>query len=159
MDTALVTATAALGGSVVGGLASGTATWLSQRTQLKADNRARQISYREELFRDFIIAATKAYDQAVMTDKPDIQDFIPMFGMINRMQVICAPRTIASAQKVVRATLETFFQPNKTFAEILAMMQREGTVPSPFSEFAEVAREELLLFASGRAGSGPAAAS
>jgi hypothetical protein len=142
MDGAFLSALAALGGSVVGGLASGTATWLSQRSQLQAGTRARQISHREDLFRDFIVAATKAYGLAMMTDKPELQDFVSIFGMIARMEVICSQRTIGSARRVARETLETYFQPNKTFEDLLTMM-RDGVGLRPFSDFAEAAREEL----------------
>ncbi|HEX4159059.1 MAG TPA: hypothetical protein VHY79_11320 [Rhizomicrobium sp.] len=148
MNGAYVSAFAALGGSVVGGLVSGAATWMSQRSQLQAGTRARQLAYREELFRDFIVAATRAYSQAMLSDKPELHDIVPMYGMINRMQVICSPRTVASALHVARTTLETYLQPNKTFEEILAMM-RAGNGPSPLSEFAEAAREELRRFDSG----------
>jgi precorrin-2 methylase len=78
----------------------------------------------------------------MLSNKPELHDFVPLYGMISRMQVICSPRTIAAAQHVARTTLETYLQPNKTFEEILVMM-RAGTDPSPLSEFAEAAREEL----------------
>lgn len=44
MDVAYVSAFAALRGSVVGGLISGIATWLAQRSQILAVHRAHQIS-------------------------------------------------------------------------------------------------------------------
>jgi hypothetical protein len=47
----------------------------------------------------------------------------------------------------VQETLETYFQPNKTFQDIRTMM-KEGIGIDPLSEFAEAAREELRTFAS-----------
>ncbi len=147
MDVAYVSAFAALGGSVVGGLISGIATWLAQRSQVLAGHRAHQISHREDLFRDFIFAASKAYGQAMMSNQPDLQDIVSMYGAINRMQVLCFPRTIACAQRVARATGETYLRPNKTFRDILEMMEK-GTGVNPLTEFAEAAREELRSLAS-----------
>ena len=142
MDVAYVSAFAALGGSVVGGLISGVATWLAQRSQILAGHRAHQISHREELFRDFILAASKAHGQAMMSNQPDVQALVSMYGAINRMEVLCAPRTVECAQRATRATLEAYFQPNKALPEILTMME-SGAWTNPLSEFAEAARKEL----------------
>jgi hypothetical protein len=115
MDVAYVSAFAALTGSVVGGLMSGIATWLAQRSQVQAGYRAHQISLREDLFRAFIAAASKAYGQALMSNRPELQELVGMYSLVNTMQVLYFPRTIACAEQVVNATIETYFQPNKTF--------------------------------------------
>jgi hypothetical protein len=146
MNVAYVSAFAALGGSVVGGLISGIATWLAQRSQIQAGHRAHQISHREDLFRDFIVAASKAYGQALMSNQPELQDLVGLYSLVNRMQVLCFPRTIACAQQVTNATVETYFQPNKTFDDIRAMI-KTGTEINLLSEFAEAAREELRTLA------------
>jgi hypothetical protein len=146
MNVAYVSAFAALGGSVVGGLISGIATWLAQRSQIQAGHRAHQISHREDLFRDFIVAASKAYGQALMSNQPELQDLVGLYGLVNRMQVLCFPRTIACAQQVMNATVETYFQPNKTFDDIRAMIKTRTEIDL-LSEFAEAAREELRTLA------------
>jgi hypothetical protein len=147
MDVAYVSALSALGGSVVGGLISGTATWLAQRSQILAGRRSYQISHREELFRDFITAASSAISKAMMSSQPELQDLVAMYGAINRMRVLCLPRTVACAERVVEATLETYFEPNKSFHDILEMMKK-GIGDNPLSDFAESAREELRTLAS-----------
>ena len=147
MDLAYVSALAALGGSVVGGLISGIATWLAQRSQIQAGHRTYQISHRQDLFRDFLVAATKAYGQEMMSNEPNLQDLVGMWGMIHRMEVVCVPRTIACARGVVQETIDTYFQPNKTFQDLRTTM-KEGIGISPLSEFAGAAREELRTFAS-----------
>jgi hypothetical protein len=142
MDVAYISAFAALTGSIVGGLMSGIATWLAQRSQVQAGYRAHQISLREDLFQDFIVAASKAYGQALMSNRPELQDLVGMYSLVNRMQVLCFPRTIACAEQIMNATVETYFQPNKTFDDIRAMI-KTGTGINPLSEFAEAARDEL----------------
>jgi hypothetical protein len=107
MDLAYVSALAALGGSVVGGLISGIATWLAQRSQIQAGHRTYQISHRQDLFRDFLVAATKAYGQEMMSNEPNLQDLAGMWGMIHRTEVLCVPRTSECARRVVQETIET----------------------------------------------------
>jgi len=147
MDIAYISAFAALTGSIVGGLMSGIATWLAQRSQVQAGYRAHQISLREDLFRDFVVAASKAYSQALMSDRPELQDLVGMYSLVNTMQVLCFPRTIACAEQVMNATVETYFQPNKTFDDIRAMI-KTGSGINPLSEFAEAARDELRTLGS-----------
>jgi hypothetical protein len=67
MDVAYISALAALAGSVVGGLTSGLTAWLSQRVQATAGQLAREMWRRDDLYKDFIIAASKTYGDAVLT--------------------------------------------------------------------------------------------
>jgi len=146
MDVAYVSAFAALGGSVVGGLISGIATWVAQRSQIQAGQRAQQISYRQELFRDFIVAASKLYANAMMNNEPDLEGLIGVFSLINRMRVLCLPGTTVCAQRVVDLTLDTYSQPNMTFDDIRARIKERAGI-NPLAEFAEAAREELRTLA------------
>jgi len=68
MDVASISALSALAGSVVGGLTSGFTTWLSQRAQARAGQLAHDKSQREDLYKDFIIAASKAYGDVMELD-------------------------------------------------------------------------------------------
>jgi hypothetical protein len=56
VDVAYLSALSALAGSVVGGLTSGITTWLSQRAQATAGQLAREMSRRDDLYKDFIVA-------------------------------------------------------------------------------------------------------
>lgn len=142
MDVAYISAFSALGGSVVGGLISGAATWLSQRSQVQAALRAHRITHREDLFRDFIAVASRAYGQAVMSNQPDLPHIVDMYGLIARMEVVCLPQTIAAAKEVARVALETFFQPNKSFSDILEIVKTDDGV-TLLSVFSAAARAEL----------------
>jgi len=142
MDIAYVSAFAALAGSVVGGLISGVATWLAQRSQILAGYRAHQISHREELFRDFILTASKVHGQAIMRNQPDLENLVSMYGALNRMEVLCSALTVECAQRAARVTLESCFQPKKALPEIIEMM-KSGAWINPLREFAAAARKEL----------------
>ena len=142
MDVAYVSALSALGGSVIGGLISGLTTWLAQRFQAQAGHRAHQISHREDLFRDFIVAASKAYDQAIMSHEPELEDLVAMSTSINRMEVLCSPRTVAAARHVANMVADAYARPNATIRDIPAMMKTDSVV-NPLSGFNEAAREEL----------------
>ncbi len=63
MNAAYLSALSALAGSVIGGMISGVTTWLSQRSQARAAELTREMSRRDELYADFIVAASKAYGE------------------------------------------------------------------------------------------------
>jgi hypothetical protein len=129
------------------GLTSGFTTWLSQRAQAKAGQLAHDLSRAEDLFTDFIVAASKAYGEALMTNEPQIQELIGLYAMISRMRVRCLPRTVACAEKIMLATTDAYAAPNKTTPELQQLM-KSGTGIDPLKDFAEAARAELRMFSS-----------
>ena len=147
MDIAYISALAALAGSVVGDFTSGFTTWLSQRAQVRAGQLAHEMSRRDDLYKDFIVAASKAYGDALLSNEPQIQEIIAVYAIISRMRLMSSPRTVACAEKVMDTTMTTYFGPNKTIRE-LHDLTKSGVGIDPLKEFSEAAREELGAFSS-----------
>jgi hypothetical protein len=145
MDVAYVSAMAALVGSVVGGLTSTGTTWLSQRAQARAGQMAHEMELREDLYRDFIIAASKAYGDALLNSEPQIAELVSLHAMISRMRIVSLPRTIACADKIMLTIIDTYFSPNQSVRELRDLI-KVGTGIDPLRDFSEVAREEMRLF-------------
>ena len=117
-DAAYLSALSALAGSLVGGLTSGITTWLSVRDQARSGRLAHELSRRDELYKDFIVAASKIYGDAMLTNEPQMQDLVALYSMISRMRVLSSARTVACARRVVETTVDTYFAPNKTIREL-----------------------------------------
>jgi len=145
MDVAYLSALSALAGSVVGGLTSGVTTWLSQRSQARAALLAREMSRRDDLYKDFILAASKAYGDALVSSEPQIQELIALYAMVSRMRVQSSPQTISSAEKVMLLTIDTAVAPNKSIQERYDMI-KSGAQMDPLKEFSQHARDELRAF-------------
>jgi hypothetical protein len=148
MDVAYLSALSAIGGSLVGGLTSGFTTWLSQRSQARAGQLAREMSRRDDLYKDFVAAASKAYGNALVSNEPQVQELVALYAMISRMRVMSLPRTIACAEKVMRVTIDTYFAPNKTIHELHDELTKSATAIDPLKDFSEAARDELRAFTS-----------
>ena len=152
MNVAYVSALSALAGSVVGGLTAGITTWLGLRAQARTGQLAREMSRRDDLYKDFIVAASKAWGEAILSNEPQMQELVALYFMISRMRVVSLPRTLACAEKVVDATIDTYFAPNKTIRELHEMVKRGGSEKAagidPLKEFSELARAELQAFTS-----------
>jgi hypothetical protein len=61
MDAAIITALAAVSGSIVGGLASFATTYFTQHNQAHRDFLSRDVAHREELYSQFIKEAANLY--------------------------------------------------------------------------------------------------
>ena len=141
MNAAYLSALSALAGSVIGGLISGVATWLSQRSQARAGEFTRKLSRRDDLYTDFIVAASKAYGEALVSNEPQIQELVALYGMISRMRVMSSPRIVASAEKITSTTIDTYFAPNRTIRDLHEVI-KSGKEMDPLKDFTEAVREE-----------------
>ena len=146
MDTAYVSAISALAGSVIGGLTSGFTTWLSQRSQARAGMVAHDLARREDLIRDFIVAASKAYGDAIINSEPKMPEIVDLYAMVSRMRALGMGKTTACADIVMRSIVDTYYRPNRTVAD-LRELTRSGQGFDPLKDFSEAARQELHAFA------------
>jgi hypothetical protein len=145
MNVAYISALSALAGSVIGGLTSGITAWLSQRAQVRAGLVARAISRREDLYKDFIVAASKAYGEAVVSSEPRIEEIIFLYAMISRMRALSSRQIVVCAEKVMVTTIGAYFEPNKTIPELHDLM-KSGADVDPLKDFAEAVRAEMREF-------------
>jgi hypothetical protein len=146
MDAAYISGISALAGSVIGGLTSGFTTWLSQRSQARAGMIAHDLARREDLIRDFIIAASKTYGDAIVNSEAKMPELVDLYAMVSRMRVLGMSKTTACADTVMRSIVETYYAPNRTVAD-LRELTRSGQGIDPLKDFSEAARQELHAFA------------
>jgi hypothetical protein len=124
MDIAYISALSALGGSVIGGFMSGVTTWLSQHSQARAERLAHDFSLRGDLYRDCIVAASRAYGEAMVSSEPQIHELIALYAKISLMRVISSPQTIACAHNIMVVTIATYSTPNKSVPELHELLKR-----------------------------------
>jgi hypothetical protein len=85
MDSATLSALAALAGATIGGVTSFGTSWLSQQTQAKVQARAHKLSQREELYKHFIEKASQAYADSLGRQAANVGEmvrFIPIKQMV-----------------------------------------------------------------------------
>jgi hypothetical protein len=147
MNAAYVTAIAALAGSVIGGLTTFAAAWVTQRQQANVQWLLQEKTRRQELYRQFIEDASKLYVDALMHDQVAIPSIVSLFALMNQMKVVSTSRVAQGAYKITRMIVDTYFLPNKTLPELRAMMASDEL--DPLSDFSEACREELDTLTSG----------
>ena len=141
MEAGYLSAVAALAGSAVGGLTSFCASWLGQSSQLKTQMLLQDKSRREEVYRDYVCEASKSYIDALTSDKPDLSKLFTLYALICRMRILSSSKVINEAEKVARLIVESYPQPNRTFSDVRAMIQKHTL--DPLRDFSEACREEL----------------
>jgi hypothetical protein len=142
MDLAYVSALSALAGSVIGSVTSTSMTWLTQRAQARSGQLAHEFTRREELYRDFIVAASKTYGDALVSSEPKLPELIALYSLISRMRVLSRPRTVASADKVMLTIIDAYFTPNRSLRELRDLI-KGGAGIDPLKDFSEAVREEV----------------
>lgn len=146
MDAAYLSAISALAGSAIGGMTTGLVTWLSQREQARAGHVAHRFSRREDLIRDFIVAASKTYGDALVSNEPKMPDLVALYAMVSRMRALSMAGSVVAADKLMRAIVATYFEPNRKMRDLPEVLKSDSGL-DPLREFSEVAREELGAFA------------
>ena len=141
MEPAYFSAFAALAGSLIGGLTSLTASWLTQHVQFRAQQRASDLSRRQEIYKAFIEEASRWYADAFAHDTADVANLVNLYALASQMRVLSSPRIIESADHVIRVIIETYLAPNKTFHDVRDILDNEAM--NPLREFSNACREEL----------------
>jgi hypothetical protein len=143
MDTAYLSAISALAGSAIGGMTSLVASWLTQRVQFNAQQRAKDLSKREELYRNFIDEASRWYIDAFTHDEPELSNLVNLYALINKMRIVSSPGVVECADRVALVIIETYLAPNKSFPDVKELANANAV--NPLREFSNACREELRL--------------
>jgi hypothetical protein len=147
VDASIISAVSALMGAAVGGLTSGIANWLNHRSQVRAQWLLHEKSRRQILYRDFIEEASKCYIDALQHDEADIPGLVGLYAKMSRMRVQSSRQVVHRAEEVARKILDTYLEPDRTFAE-LREMAMNGTIDMlhDFSDACHDEFEDMRLF-------------
>jgi hypothetical protein len=130
-----------LAGAITGGLTSVLASWLTQHAQASAQWRAQDKLRRQELYKEFIEAASKCYINALQYDKADIPALVELYVRAGRMRILSSPKVVEDAEFVARRIIDTYLEPNKNFLE-LPEMANSGSIDL-LRDFSETCRAEF----------------
>ena len=142
MDSTIVSALAAVLGSLVGGSATVATAWITQRTQSKRELIRAEISKREALYGEFIGECSRLFmDSLVRTlDKPEAM--LPLYALLNRVRVSASNAVLAEAERLLIRITEQYFSPNLSVQEMRALVHAEPDT-DPLKPFGEACRAEL----------------
>ena len=143
MDPVIVSAMAAVLGSLVGGAATFATAWVTQRTLSKRELIAGEIRTRETLYGEFISACSKlVVDSFERTlDKPET--LLPAYELLNRIRLCASDAVLIQGEQVLQRITEQYFSPNLSVDEIRALVRSGKADADPLRSFGEACRLEI----------------
>lgn len=139
-NSVMITALAAIAGSLVGALGSAVATWITARHQDRRDLLGRQIARREALYSDFIGESARLLLDAMQHNASDVQKMLPVYALVSRIRLSSSEPVLQKAEQIIKTIVSTYPQPNLT-AEQIESQAVNGQ--DPLRQFSEICRTEL----------------
>jgi hypothetical protein len=137
VDPALVSATSALMGALIGGGASLAAAIYTQRYQDRHQRVARETTKRETVYADFIMHGSKLLLNAYVNDGFTLNgDEQHLIGLANRMRLFAPPNVTNEAEAVISGIIEIALQPSVDLRKLTAAEltnDRDRDLLLPFS--------------------------
>jgi len=142
MDPAILSATAGLIGSLVGGVSTFAASWLTQRGQLRMQTLVQQAVKREALYAEFIGEASKRVAEAWSHQAESAEAIAGLYAAVERMRLTSSTEVIDAAEEVIQQVIEAYAAPDLTFDDLRRSL-RGGEFRDPLRAFSEACRAEL----------------
>jgi hypothetical protein len=140
MDTALVTALAAVMGSVVGGSATIVTAWITQKTQSKREMSVTEVRKREQLYTEFIVECSRLAIDSYSHNLSNPDTMFPAYALKNRIRLVSSDRVCIVADETLRRIIVQYDAKNLTLEEMDALAKAGE---DPLKEFANACRQEL----------------
>jgi hypothetical protein len=140
MNSAMITASAAIGGSLVGALGSAIGTWITARHQDRRDLLGKQIARREALYSDFIGESARLLVDAMQHNSGDLQKLLPVYALASRIRLSSSEPVLKEAEQVIRTVVSGYPETNLTAEQIEAKAMNGH---DPLRAFSDTCRIEL----------------
>jgi hypothetical protein len=140
MNSVMITALAAIAGSLVGALGSAIGTWITARHQDRRDLLGKQVARREALYSDFIGESGRLLVDAMQHNVSDVQKLLPVYALLSRIRLTSSKAVLQEAEKVMETIVSTYPQPNLTVEQIES---KAVNGQDPLRQFSDTCRAEL----------------
>jgi hypothetical protein len=145
MDTAILSASAGLIGSLIGGVSTFAASWVTQHKLLGTQTRMHHVGQRQKLYSEFIIEATRCLAEAWSHQAEGPEVISNLYSAVERMRLVSSNKVVRCAEEVMRAVIAAYAEPNRTFDELKQRVQERSEEYDQLREFTEACRQEWSL--------------
>ena len=141
MDPAIVSALAAVLGSVVGGAASISTAWFTQRAQSRRESVNSEIRRRELVYTEFIVECSKLAIDALDNTLTSPSTLIQVYALLNRIRLTSSDAVVGAAEATLNTIIGQYSLPNVTLEELRTTADPKRV--DPLQPFSEACRSEL----------------
>ena len=142
MDSTVITAGAAVCGSLVGAAATIVTTWITMRSQTVHAQREETLRHSETLYGEFITEASRLSVEALSQSLERADTFVKLYGITGRIRLIATDRVLAAAEACIRQIIDLYARPNMTIEQIRLAIERDRL--DPIKDFSVACRKELF---------------
>jgi hypothetical protein len=125
MDTAIISAAAAVLGSLVGGMATIAATWVTQKSLSTREIIRTEVGKREALYGEFISECSKLVIDAFVHTLERPETLLPAYALLNRIRLAASDSVLAEAERLLDRIKDQYFSRNLSLEELRALDPRE----------------------------------
>jgi hypothetical protein len=143
MDTAILSVSTGFIGSLIGGVSTFAASWVTQHKLLGTQRRMHHAGQRQKLYSEFIIEATRRLTEAWNHQAEGPEVVSNLYSAVERMRLISSSRVVKCAEQVMRGVIAAYAEPNRTFDELRQRVQQSSEEHEPLREFTEACRQEF----------------
>lgn len=143
METAIISALAAILGSVVGGTASIVTAWINQRFQSRREFARSESQKKEALYTEFIAESSKLMIESLDHSFDRAEILIQVHALINRIRLNSSERVVAAAEQAIQRIVQRYSLPNLSPDEIRSLAMSHRHVDDPLKTFSEACRAEI----------------
>jgi hypothetical protein len=143
MDPAVLTASAAVLGSLAGASASLATAWMTQRTQAKRAVIQAEVQKRELLYAEFITECSRLYLDALDHALERPGTFQQAYSLLSRIRLTSPGAVLREAEAAIQQILDAYRAPNLTVEKLRVLSLTE--LQDPIKAFSEACRDELRL--------------
>jgi hypothetical protein len=143
MDTAILSATSALVGSLIGGISTLAGSWLTLRGRLRAQALVQEAAKREALYAEFIMEASRRLSEAWSHQAESPEVLAGLYSAHQRMRLTSSDEVIRVADHVIGLVIQAYAAPDKSFDELRQRIAAGNEQWDPLRGFAEACRAGL----------------
>ena len=149
MPSEISNGVAAIMGALVGGIASLTSAWVTERTRNRRDQMQREINKREIAYSEFIDKASKLYVTSATHTideednenlQVDLKEAVSLYGTASRIRLFASDRVIKEAEAVLDLILVQFGAESISVGQLRERKLKER---DPLKSFSVSCRSEL----------------
>ncbi len=145
MDSSMITAMAALLGSLAGASASIVTTLIAGQSQFVRERVIEEQRRRELLYEQFIKDASNSVIDSLSHSLDGPEKLVKLYANVSCMRLLSSPPVLAAAENCCRQIVDLYSKPNMTVEEIHSSFEVNHF--DPLREFSAACRTELNQFA------------
>lgn len=145
MSPTIISALAALGGSILGAFALVFSSYVLQVGTTRRHAMDRNIALRQKLYSKFIRSAARLHADAMTRSEFDMKEIAELYSLLGRIRLIASETVAVASDETVKAIIQRYGEANVTLEDVRTAALASNL--DPLQQFSVACRNELQKIA------------